>query len=179
MKTVRPAALILLSALLPLHCWALESDRNQPIEVEADRLEIREQDNISVYEGNVRLVQGSMRIDSDRLVIHFDDNHDLTMLEMTGKPARFRQLTDDQQEMLGEGEQIDYIESQSLLVLRQNASFSQTGDLIKSDLIRINTFTNSIEAGGEQTQDRVKMVIKPRSDADTAQPPGDNQAVDE
>lgn len=179
MRTVRSAALVLLSALAPLHCWALESDRNQPIEVEADRLEIREQDNISVYEGNVRLVQGSMLINSDRLVIHFDENNELTKLEMTGKPARFRQLTDTQQEMLGEGDQIDYIESQSLLVLRQNASFRQTGDLIKSDLIRINTYTNSIEAGGEQTQDRVKMVIKPRPDAGAAPPPGGKQAVDE
>jgi lipopolysaccharide export system protein LptA len=179
MKTVKRFALLVLLVLAPLQAPALDSDREQPIEVEADRLEIRELENISIYEGNVKLVQGSLQINSDRLVIHFDENQELTLLEMTGKPARFRQLDNAQQEMLGAGEQIDYIESQSLLELRVDASFSHVGDLIKSELIRINTQTNAIEAGGTQAEDRVKMVIKPRPAAGGAQPPGSNQTVDE
>lgn len=181
MKAVNPFALLLLLLLILAlqQARALEDDRNQPIEVEADRLEMREQDNISIYEGNVRLVQGSLQIDSDRLVIHFNDNQDLTLLEMTGKPARFRQLDEQQQELLGVGEQIDYIDSESLLILRRNASFHHVGDVIKSDLIRINTRTNGIEAGGEQTQDRVKMIIKPRTAAGAVKSPGSDPVVNE
>ena len=168
MKTVKPIALLisllpgLLLGLLPLQSTALDSDRDQAIEVEADRLEVREQENISIYEGNVRLIQGSLNITSDRLVIHFDEAKELTLMEMTGKPAHFRQLDNAQLEMQGEAEQIDYTESESRLELRQSAYFSHDGDVIRSDLIRINTDTNGIEAGGTQSDDRVKMVIKPR-----------------
>ncbi len=168
MKTVKPLALLdslllgLLLGLLPLQSTALDSDRDQAIEIEADHLEVREQEKISIYEGNVKLVQGSLNISSDRLVIHFNDANELTLMEMTGQPARFRQLDNARQEMLGEAEQIDYTESESLLELRRSAYFNHAGDVIKSDFIRFNTDTNGIEAGGTQPDERVKMVIKPR-----------------
>ena len=167
MKTVKPIALLtlllpgLLLGLLPLQSIALDSDREQAIEVEADHLEVREQENISIYEGNVKLVQGSLNISSDRLVIHFNDANELTLMEMTGQPARFRQLDNERQEMLGEAQQIDYTESESLLLLRRSAYLKHAGDEIRSDLIRFNTDTNGIEAGGTQSDERVKMVIKP------------------
>jgi lipopolysaccharide export system protein LptA len=169
MKTVKPIVLAML--LLPLQSWALDSDRDAPIEVEADRLEMREQDNISIYEGNVRLVQGSLKINSDRLVIHFNDANELTLMEMTGKPARLRQLDNEQQQILGEAEQMDYSNSQSLLIMRQSAYLDHGGDIIRSDLIRFDTETNNIEAGSTQSDDRVKMVIKPRQNSAPA-PPG-------
>ena len=181
MKTVNPITLLLLllPGLLPLQSSALDSDREQAIEVEADRLEVREQENISIYEGNVRLIQGSLNISSDRLVIHFNDANELTLMEMTGKPARFRQLDNEQQEMLGEAEQIDYTESESWLLLRRSAYFNHAGDVIRSDSIRINTDTNGIEAGGTQSDDRVKMVIKPRQNQAPDTPATNDQAVDE
>jgi lipopolysaccharide export system protein LptA len=164
MKTVNPLALLasLLLGLLPLQSTALDSDRDQAIKVEADRLEVREQEKISIYEGNVKLVQGSLKISSDRLVIHFNDANELTLMEMTGQPAHFRQLDNDRMEMLGQAEQIDYTESESLLLLRRSAYLNHAGDVIESDLIRFNTDTNGIEAGGTQPDERVKMVIKPR-----------------
>ena len=171
MKTVNPLALLLF--LLPLHCAALDSDREQPIEVEADYLEVRELENISIYEGNVVLIQGSLNIRSDRLIIHFNNANELTLMEMTGQPASFRQLDNEQQEMLGEGLEIDYTASNSMLELRRSALFMHASDLIESELIRINTATNAIEAGGKSTDERVKMVIKPRQNP-TPDKPVDN-----
>ncbi len=168
MKTANVLAILLL--LLPLQSVALDSDRNQPIEVEADRLEVREQENISVYEGNVKLVQGSLVITSDLLVMHFNDANELTLMEMSGQPALFRQLDNEQNEMLGEAQQIDYTESSSLLEMRRSAYFRHAGNEIRGELILINTETNSIEAGGTNTDDRVKMVIKPRPDTTTNNP---------
>ena len=49
--------------------------------------------------------------------------------------------------------------------MRRSAYLDRAGDDIRSELIRFNTATNGIEAGGEQSDDRVKMVIKPRSAA--------------
>jgi lipopolysaccharide export system protein LptA len=155
---------LLLFLLLPPQLWALASDSDQPIAVEADNLEVREQDNISVYQGNVSLVQGSLEITSDRLVIHFNDARELVLMEMTGSPARFRQLDDDQQEMLGQALQINYTDSESLLELLDAARFSRAGDTIESNLIRINTKNNSIQAGSSKSSERVKMLIQPKQD---------------
>jgi len=163
MATVKSVALLLL--LLPCQLWALASDRDQPIEVEADQLEVREQERVSIYQGNVRLVQGSLEINADRVVIHFNEANELVLMEMTGTPATLRQLDDNQQEMRGEAKQIDYTQSKSLLELRNSARLSQAGDTIESDLIRINTETSSLQAGSTESDQRVKMLIQPKQDS--------------
>ena len=159
----------LLLLVLPFQLWALGSDRDQPIEIEADSLEVRETEKISIYEGNVSLVQGSLEIRSDRLVIHFNETNDPTLMQMTGAPAKFRQLDDDQLEMKGQAIKINYTASQSSLELRGNARFSRAGDTIESDLIRIDTEGKGIRAGSSDSDDRVKMLIQPRPDSNSAE----------
>ncbi len=160
---------LLLALLMPPPLWALGSDSEQPIAVEADSLEVREQENISIYQGNVSLKQGSLEIHSERLVIHFNEANDLVLMEMTGSPARFRQLDNEQQEMLGQASRINYHESESMLELLEDARFSHAGDTIESNLIRINTNDNNIQAGNSDTDERVKMLIQPRSNATSAE----------
>lgn len=163
MTIVKTCALLLL--LLPGQLWALATDGEQPIEVEADELEVRDQEKISIYLGNVVLVQGSLEINADRVVIHLNEANELILMEMTGTPATFRQLDDNQQEILGEALQIDYTQSESLLELRESARVSQAGDVIESELIRINTETSSLQAGSAESDQRVKMLIQPRQNS--------------
>ena len=158
--------LVFVVMLLPLAARALPDDNEQPISVEADNLEIRDAENISIYQGNVSLVQGSLRISSERLVIYFNDASELQLMEMTGSPARFRRLDDQRREMLGEARYIKYLEAESLLELTESAQFTHAGDHIESERIRINTSDNSIQAGGESDQ-RVKMLIQPRQNSAT------------
>lgn len=167
MAIVKTTVLLLL--LFPGQLWALASDGDQPIEVEADSLEVRESEQISIYQGNVKLVQGSLQISCERLVIRFNADNELQVIEMTGAPARFRQLDDDQKEMLGEAAQIDYSESESLLVLRGSARYTHAGDIIESEMIRVNTESNSIQAGSSESDERVKMLIQPRQDSKSSE----------
>lgn len=155
-----PFLLILQSGL----AFALSGDENQPIEVEADLLEVRDDDNVSVYRGNVTLVQGSIRISSDQLTIFFNENDELELMEMTGSPARFRQLDDDNLEMIGEARQINYREAESQIVLIGDASFTHDGDRIESDRIEIDTENDNLSAGSDDPSKRVKMLIQPSKD---------------
>jgi lipopolysaccharide export system protein LptA len=163
MAIVRTFALLLI--LLPCQLWALSTDGDQPIEVEADELEVRELERISIYLGNVNLVQGSLEINADRVVLHFNEVNELTLMEMTGTPATLRQLDDNQQEMWGEAKRIDYTQSDSMLILRDSARLRHAGDTIESDLIRINTLNSSLRAGSIESDKRVKMLIQPKQDA--------------
>ena len=158
----KPSLIAILVLLLPLQLFALATDGQQPIQVEADSLELRDKDNISIYNGNVRLTQGSLEFRSDRLTLYFDDNKELTLMEMTGNPATFRQLDDENQELKGQAEQLQYRQSESILVLSGNARFSHKGDTIESNTIQVNTENNSIQAGSSETDNRVKMLIQPR-----------------
>ncbi len=164
MKTASPVlSMIFLAALLPLQLTAAPNDKSHPIEVEADALEVRDNDNISIYTGNVSLQQGSLLIGADRLVIHFNAAKELELMEMTGNPATFRQLNGAGREMLGEAEKLDYREPDSLLVLTGNARFSSNGDIIESSTISINTETDLIEASNTEPDKRVRMTIQPKS----------------
>lgn len=162
MIRVNPAHLFLL--LVPLQAGAMESDRQQPISVEADSLEFRENDNVSIYTGNVQLVQGSLKADSQRMVVYFNDDRELVSIEMTGKPANFRQLDNQQREMLGRALRIDYTEAGSLLILTGDAFYQHDGDIIESELIQVNTDTSHVQAHGNETDQRVKMLIQPKQE---------------
>lgn len=142
---------------------ALEGDRDQPIQVEADKLEIRDSENISIYSGNVSLVQGSMQFRADKMVLHFNDASEIQLMEMTGKPATFRQLDKDNKEILGQAEKLDYKEPESLLVFTGNARFDNDGNTIEGSSIRVNTETDSIEAKSDKADDRVRVVIQPKA----------------
>lgn len=154
---------LILFLITSLNAFALESDRDQPIEVEADKLEIRDDENISIYSGNVSLVQGSMQFRSDKMVIHFNDANEIQLMEMTGKPATFRQLDNDNKEILGRADRLDYHEPRSLLVFTGNARFDNDGNTIEGSSIEVNTETDSIEAKSDQTDERVRVVIQPKS----------------
>ncbi|MCP4433159.1 MAG: lipopolysaccharide transport periplasmic protein LptA [Gammaproteobacteria bacterium] len=147
---------------MSLNTAAIDGDRDQPIQVEADTLEIRDDENISIYSGNVSLIQGSMQIRSDRLVIHFNDENELLLLEMTGNPATFRQLSNDNKEMFGQADKLDYHEPKSLLILSGSARFDNNGDTIEGSSIRINTISDYIEASSSKPDERVRVVIQPK-----------------
>ena len=154
--------LFLFALFIPTSLLALSTDRSQPIEVEADSLEIKDSENISIYSGNVRLNQGSLALQSDRLVIYFNDQNELELMELTGSPATFRQLNDQQQEMIGQADRLEFREAESTLILLGNARFTLRGDTIESNRISVNTDNESIQAGSSSSDDRVKMLIQPK-----------------
>ena len=160
---MKVASLVTLVFLfLPAPLLALSSDRDQPIEVEADSLEVRDAEKISIYSGKVLLNQGSLAHRADRLAIHFNNQNELNLMELTGSPATFRQLNNEQQEMIGQADRLEYREAESTLLLLGNAKFTLKGDTIESNRISINTDNQSIQAGSSTSDDRVKMLIQPR-----------------
>ena len=167
MKVAGRIQRILLSILLlstPLQASALSSDAQQPIQVEADSLVVRDIDKTSIYSGNVQLNQGSLEVRCDQLKLYFDDNKELILMEMTGTPATFRLLNDLQQELSGQGEKMEYHVSESTLISIGNAQFTQAGDTIKSEKIQVDTNTGDIQAGGTDSDSRVRMLIQPKQE---------------
>lgn len=49
----------------------LQLEGDQPIEIESDRLEVRDNDGTAIFTGNVQVVQGEMTLRAGRMTVHY------------------------------------------------------------------------------------------------------------
>lgn len=162
MNLIRIAGSCLL--LLSTSASALESDSEQPIYIDSNTATYDDRKQISVYTGNVVTIQGTLRVDSDKLVVYMKDGV-ITKLVATGKPAKFEQLPQVGKEKIkGEGLIGEYYPDKDLLVLKKEASVWQGGNKSASDLINYDS-KNSLIMAGEKSSDakRVHTVFQPKS----------------
>ncbi|MDQ2694111.1 MAG: lipopolysaccharide transport periplasmic protein LptA [Pseudomonadota bacterium] len=167
----RSRKLAAVAALLaPLLAFALPEDRNKPIELVADSARWDQNTGVSVYEGNVTITQGTMRLQADTVTIRMKDGEFDTM-EAVGRPAVLRVIpARNKQEIVGTGQRVDYDVKSSLLVLTVNARVTQGKDVFSGDRIEYNLDRDQVRArtapGGGG---RVTVTIQPKA-ADRPKP---------
>ena len=166
-RIVAAACITLLT--YPLPGKTLSTDRNQPINIEADRLDIDDARHISIYQGNVEMQQGSLHIRADKIIFHFTAENDMERLEIEGSPATLKQLDDSNLPISGSAHKIIYTDNQLLLNLQGDARFRSNRDTIEGEWISVNTDTDSVKAGSKKGENRVRMLIQPK---DTSSTPG-------
>ena len=113
--------------------WALESDRDQPIQLAADYADIDESKGISVYKGDVDLRQGTMRLQADVVTVYHVDRKPNRMVA-EGGPVKFQQQSEDGA-VRGEARRAEYEVNTENLVLIGNALVVQGQDSMRSDRI--------------------------------------------
>lgn len=164
------------SLLFATNTWALSTDKDQPIEIEADSADLDNEKGVTIYRGNVVLIQGTVRMTGDTMTVYFKDD-ELDTLIMEGKPARYRQLPDDS-EIYDEAEalRMEYYELKSLVILIDKASFKQEGLSFSGNRIEYDTEHSKVKARGSVKQQngtgnssasgssggRVKIILKPK-----------------
>ena len=141
----------------------LSTDKDQPLDLEADSAEIDEAKGRSVYVGNVVAVQGSMRLESDRLTI-FHAGSKAERLEAEGKPARFQQLADDSPEPVkARARHLEYRFDSEELLLTGDAVVTQGKDSFKSDRITYDRVRSVVKGGAAaQGKERVRITVDPK-----------------
>ena len=143
---------------------ALESDADQPVYIDSNTARYDDSKSISTYTGNVVTVQGSLHIESDKLVVYLK-NGSVDKMVFTGKPAKFRQLPGPGKELIhGEGLTGEYYPSKNKLILIEEAVVSQGNNRSASRIITYDS-KNSLIKAGEKSSDakRVHSVFKPSS----------------
>jgi lipopolysaccharide export system protein LptA len=157
---------------LPLPAWPLSSDRNQPINIEADSATLNESSGISTYRGNVHLRQGTLQLHGDNMTVQMRDDR-IDKVVLTGNPATYVQTPDDAEEdQHAEAGRIEYYAGENRMILLDNARIWQSGmDQFSSDRIVYNLADNTVKAGGGSSSDRVRITLQPRKSDDTAPTP--------
>jgi lipopolysaccharide export system protein LptA len=155
---------LLLLAVFPT-AWALRSDRNQPIDIKADRVEVDQRAQTSHYTGNVRLEQGSLKINADDVMVYMEKGR-LQKIVINGKPARFEQQPDNQKEVVtSQADNMEYFAGEERLFLKHNAEVNQGGNHFRGEFIEYDTLTSTVKANkGENATSRVHAIIQPDTD---------------
>lgn len=159
MFRVRPlfALLFLLAAgTVP----ALESDREQPIELAADSVDIDEGKGVSIYRGDVDLRQGSIRLRADVVTVHQAERKP-TRIVAEGQPVKFQQQSAEGP-VRGEARRVEYEVNSENLVLIGDALLVQNRDSMRSDRIVYDRVKSVVKAGAAaQGKQRVRISIEP------------------
>lgn len=168
------AAIILAAACLAASAWALKTDKDQPINIQADHGDFRSNSqtglDTGVYTGHVVITQGSIRITADRAVVQ-TRNSSLQNADATGHPATFEQQPDTGALIRGSAAEVSYDAGKNTVVLSGNARIVQGARLLSAEVIRYNTETEHVLASGGKTGERVHITIPPKRNAAGNPPP--------
>ena len=166
------ACLLLTGLVIFNQSFALTTDQNQPIEIEADTAELDDQKGITTYTGNVIVIQGSIRMTGEKMTVYYTKDNDLDTVIMEGHPATYRQLPDNS-DVYDEAEalRMEYYGLKNLIVLIDNAVVKQEALRFSGSRIEYDTERSRIRARGQAEGDtdkssgesgRVKITIKPK-----------------
>ncbi len=158
--------------------WALESDKDQPIEIEADTGELDDVKNISIYRGNVITIQGTIYMTGDVMTVYYTEEGDMDYLIMEGRPATYKQLPEDSSVYdYAEALIIEHYELKEYVILIDEALVTQEGLRFSGDRIEYDTRLSQVKAWSNKTtttpdkektepkkKERVKIIIKKKKD---------------
>ncbi|EKO3558423.1 lipopolysaccharide transport periplasmic protein LptA [Vibrio metschnikovii] len=142
---------------------ALSTDTQQPIHINSDSLQLDMKNNRVTYISNVKLVQGSININAERLVvIRNPENGKIEQIEGYGNPATFSQLTDEGKTLHGQAKQLYYKMADDELLMIGQAMLAQDDSEIRGQQIRYQISSQKLIADG-QGSERVSTILQPQA----------------
>ena len=154
-------SLMLLAAVLPSDASAKTTDRNQPMDVEADRTDASlGDDGEAVLTGNVLITQGTLQVGADRATIHRNAG-EISQVVLTGAPATLKQVNDNGEPMNASAAQIVYTLSSDVVVLTGGVVIEQTRGTLRGENIKYDLKSGHLDGGGDGK--RVQMRIMPKT----------------
>jgi lipopolysaccharide export system protein LptA len=147
--------------LLPLAAPALHRDREQAMQIRADRFESSTKAETTILSGNVRIAQGSLVVQADRAEIT-QVGGEVTRAVLTGRPARLRQALEAGGEIQATAAKIDYALAEERVELSGEVVLERPQGTLRSERVVYSVRTGQLSAG-ESVQGGVELVIPPRA----------------
>lgn len=166
-KFIVPIILLFFSAA----SYALPTDSQQPIHVQADTADLDNAKGILVYRGNVIITQGSMKVMGQVVTITRNKNGGIDIMTSQGNPAYYEQRPSiDDPIVRSYAKTIQYQVAKKLVILTDNAKVIQKNNVFTGDKIVYDTSRKLISAGKKttttgqttgRTPGRINMVLEP------------------
>ena len=166
--------IIQITSLILCILWSIEgrtlsTDREQPIQIQADRATIDDTKGLAIYEGHVLITQGSIRIDAEKVTLNYTKKQDIDKVIAEGNPTRFKQTPDGgKEDIKARAMRMEYDALQNVLQLIQEAELQQAKDSFAGQHITYDTHSGIIRADKGNSKDgRITVIIQPRPKKDT------------
>ena len=138
-------------------------DSKQPVQIEADRLEVLDGKGIATFDGNVNVVQGSTILQTSKLKVYYlrDGGNsgpagNVSRIVATGKVA----VRSGEERATADAADVDM--KNQLAVLSGNVTLTQGNNIVTGCGLKINLVTNAATLSPCK-QGRVKMLFDPKS----------------
>lgn len=164
MNALRASALVMLLALAtaPVAADARSSDRNQPMDIDADDVEYSLDDRRpTTLSGNVAIKQGTLDVRSSRAEVTQKGGEPVRVV-LSGGPVKLTQQLDDGTPMSATASKVDYDLSTEIVVFIGNVAIRQPRGTLSGERVVYNMRTGQVQSGGKDSG-RVKMRILPRN----------------
>jgi len=165
-----PLILSLGAALGSAAAWALPSDRDQPIRIQADSAELDDRQGVAVYRGDVIITQGTLKITGDTVTITQTASGDIDVFTSVCNLAYYEQKPAvDKDIVKAYGKTIQYFASNERIVLIDQAKVIQEGNTFEGEKIVYDTRRQIVNAGRatggniSTPRPRIDMVIQPKN----------------
>ena len=156
----RLSACLLLAISASPASWALSTDKDQPVSIEADSVDIDEGSETAIYHGNVILIQGSINLNASRVVVH-NFQSDNARIVATGSQVQFSQEEDQTGSIIkGRANKAEYGINDARLELTGKAQLTKANNTFKNDRIIYDREKAVVKAGTSAAgKERVKITI--------------------
>lgn len=142
---------------------ARSSDRNQPMNLEANNQECSlEENGQCIFTGNVVITQGTLELRAAKAVIHRKDGQPSRAV-LTGSPATMKQEMDDGTPMDARAQSIDYDIIAEVVTMVGDVRVVQPRGTMTGARLVYNTKSGQVNSGNTSGNERVRMVIQPKN----------------
>ncbi|SHI05957.1 lipopolysaccharide transport periplasmic protein LptA [Ferrimonas marina] len=166
--------LIAASLLLMPLAQATEADFLQPVKVTADHTQGDYNSRTLEYIDNVLIVQGSLRIEADKLVLVSTEDKRQQVMVATGSPATYQQMMENGLMAKAQANEIRYDINTQELVMTGDAELSQEDSVVRAERIVYNAALQRLSAEGSEQQ-QITTIFMPADLPDNAGKEGDEQ----
>ena len=162
------ALLALLACAAPVH--AEKADSEKPVNLESDRVTVDDIKQLAVFEGNVVLTQGTLRITGDRMEVR-QDKEGFRYGTTWGNLAYFRQKREGYDEYIeGWAERIEYDGRAEKMQMFTRAMMKRGEDEVRGNYISYDSQTEFYQVIGGGTKastannpdGRVRAIMQPK-----------------
>ena len=153
--------------MLPTLLFALDSDQNLPIKVQADAAIVDETKGSSIYTGAVIIQQGTLELKADEVKVLTAEGAVIQIIAKANSQSDARahyqqQINDSMDLVIADAKKIIYFVQEKRLHLSGNASLKQGTDMYRGELLYYDLGLGIVNLKSGGGVDRVNMTISPR-----------------
>jgi lipopolysaccharide export system protein LptA len=165
---------------VPNALQGFSQNRNQPVQIEAASLEVRDKDKVATFSGNVKVVQGDTIMRSKSLVVYYDgQGGGATMKAASPGPGGKQQISRlearggvsvTQKENTATGDIGLFDMKSNTVTLQGNVVVSQGANVMRGDRLVVDLTTGVSRVDAGKSHGPVRMLIQQQPSSSSSEP---------